>query len=333
MTSPKAHDHTMEPMEPRTRSLQAPPTTTRTGTRRRELTHAGLTWIDVAQPAAADVAALRERFRFDPLALEDVLSTLERPKLELLRPDEQLFAIVQIPTLDRDSRIVAGEVDVFVGRDVLVTLHDGDLKPLRRMFAAVSSDEQLRAQLMGRGPGYLLYRLLDTLTKQCFPILYRVDDDLGRLDARLAGRPQPGLPRELAELRRDHIALRHILLPNLAVLDGLRSLQTPFLQIDCQRYFGDCADLFYKLAALLDEQRDVIEGLSATLQGLTAERTALLARLAVLVAAFTLPLAALLALAAALPIANPLIVTGAAVLLALLAGLALVWYARRSQLL
>lgn len=322
----------MERMEPRTRSLQAPPST-RSGARRRELTHAGLTWIDLVQPTAADVAALRERFRFDPLALEDVLSTLERPKLELLRSDEQLFAIVQIPALDRDSRIVASEVDVFVGRDLLVTLHDGDLKPLRRMFAAVSSDEQLRAQLMSRGSGYLLYRLLDTLARQCFPILYRVDDDLGRLDVRLDGRPQPGLSRELADLRRDHTALRHILLPNLPVLDGLRALQAPFLQIDSQRYFGDCADAFYKLAGLLDEQRDVIAGLSATLAGLMAERSARLVRLGLLLALVTLPLIALLALAAVLPFGNRLAVVGGAAVLALLVSLGLVWYARRDRLL
>ncbi len=322
----------MERMEPRTRSLQAPPTTTRTGARRRELAHAGLTWIDIAQPTAADISALRERFRLDPLALEDVLSTIQRPKLELYSSSEQLFAIFHAPTLDRDNRIVASELDVFVGREVLITLHDGDLKPLRRVLAAITSDDQLRAQLMGRGSGYLLYRLLDTLIKQSFPILYRIDDDLARLDGQVFGRPAPGLLRELSDLRRDHNTLRHILRPNLGLGDALRTCQAPFLQIDAQRYFGDSADALHKLDDLLDEQRDAIDGTAGAIDSLAVQRANRLLRLLLLVAAAALPVLALPALGAALPLPNPLIGPAAALVLALLAAAAVLWYARREQL-
>ncbi|GAB4197445.1 MAG: hypothetical protein OHK0022_15760 [Roseiflexaceae bacterium] len=319
-------------MEPRTRSLQAPPTTTRTGARRRELAHAGLTWIDISQPTAADVAALRERFRLDPLALEDVLSTIQRPKLELYSSNEQLFVIFHAPTLDRDNRIVASELDIFVGREVLITLHDGDLKPLRRVLAAVTSDDQLRAQLMGRGSGYLLYRLLDTLIKQSFPILYRIDDDLARLDGQVFARPAPGLLRELADLRRDHNTLRHILRPNTGLSDALRACQAPFLQIDPQRYFGDNADALHKLDDLLDEQRDVIDGTARTIDSLAVQRTNRLLRMLLVLGAAALPLLALLALVPALPLPSPLIAPAVVVLLALLAAGAVLWYARREQL-
>ncbi|HEY3229548.1 MAG TPA: CorA family divalent cation transporter, partial [Roseiflexaceae bacterium] len=166
-------------MKERTRAPAPPPAPSRANPPQRHIEHAGLTWLDVIEPTVTQLADLRERYAFDSLALEDVVSRIQRPKLDSFPQEEYLFTILQFPVLDKEQRVAfAGEVDLFIGRDYVITLHDGSLKPLRRLFTAAGSDEHARAQLMGRGSGYLLYRIVDALIKQCFPLTERIDDDL-----------------------------------------------------------------------------------------------------------------------------------------------------------
>lgn len=302
-------------MEPRSRPLQAPPTSTRPNARRREVTHAGLTWTDVTQPTTNEVAYLRERHRLDALALEDVLSTTQRPKLDRFPQQDYLFLIMQVPALDRDNRLVVSEVALFVGRDFVITLHDGDIKPLRRMFSAVSSDDAARTQLMARGAGYLCYRIADTLLKQCFPMLYRIEDELRQLDTRLWNESPPTLVRELAETQRDVITLRHILLPNLEPFAALRDQDLTFVQVDAERYFGDCVDSLERMRDMLAEQQDVIGSFTTVIGSQTAQRTNQLVRLGVIMLIVLLPLlliSSLVALNAVFPVLlRPLFFGGA----------------------
>lgn len=310
----------MERMESRTRSGSTSTGLTRPNTRRRELAHEGLLWLDLPQPANTDAAYLRERLKLDPLLLEDMLSTIQRPRLDRHPTDEYLFLVIQVPILDRDNRVVMNEVDLFAGANFIVTAHDGNLKPLRRLFAAASTDESARMQLLGRGPGYLLYRILDTLVKQSFPVVYRFDEELGKLESRLFAQNS----RELAEgcvlLQRDIIALRYIIGPNVDATAALRSLDAAFLRIDAARYFGDCAEGFAKLSDLVEEQYDLSRGLCAMLGTAAAQQQSRALQRLVVIGLALVPLVILAALAAlslvAPPLERPIVFAGVVLLAA-----------------
>src|SRR5579859_4073995 len=284
-------------MDTRARTAAVPATTARTTTRRRELTHNGMTWLDLIQPAAGDISYARERFGLDALALDDLLAAVQRPRAELQAQGTSLLLIMHIPGLDRDGRVIMSEIDVIVGRDFVVSVHDGTLKPLRRLFAAAAADEPARAQLMGRGPGYLCYRIVDTLIKHCFPLCYQLADDLERLDGRLFDRKGRTLIRDLNVIRRDLITLQYMLAPDVAAARALTDSTAPFLRIDTARYFGACAEGLAQLTDMISEQQAVIGGLQTTLDSLTLQRVDRQARVGSLALLALLPLALLAALA------------------------------------
>jgi magnesium transporter len=277
-------------MKERTRTPASPPAVPRAGSQPRQVEHAGLIWLDIIGPTAAHVSQLRERYAFDALVLEDVLSQTQRPKLDSYIADGYLFAVLQFPVLDRSQRISgAAEVDLFVGRDYIITLHDGSLRSLRRMFTAAGSDEHARAQLMGRGPGYLLYRIADALIKQTFPMVDALDDELARTEEQVFGQGQRQAVRALAELRRDIVAFRHIVGPNLAVARALESGDTPFLRVPAS-YFGDLADGLEALMAIAEEQRETAAGLQAALDSTAIQQMHAGIRLLTIVALVLLPM-------------------------------------------
>src|SRR5690242_5438579 len=136
-----------------------------------ELHGEGLTWIHLDAPSQDEAQQLAQRFGWHPLDVEDVMSKRQRPKVDDYAEDGYLFAVLHFPVYDKAiQRLNAGELDVFLGADYLVTLPTVQLLPVTRLFRRVFEDETLRTQLFSKGSGRLLYEVLDDLFDYCFPI-------------------------------------------------------------------------------------------------------------------------------------------------------------------
>jgi magnesium transporter len=257
----------------RSRRLPPPLQPPRPTPRLETLTYAGLRWIDIQQPSAAEMDYLRERFPFHPLDLEDCLSTVQRPKLDDYAAEGYLFIVLHFPRFNKRTRHTAmAEVDIFVGRDYIVTTHDGMLKPLAQLFLDAQGSEARRAQLMGRGAGYLFYCILDELVNYCFPIMDKIDQHTTTIESRIFDRNVRTLVEELSFVRRDIITLRRIIRPNIPVVRQLENRERAFLNLDEDVYFGDIVDHLNKQWDMLEDNRELIEGLNATLDSLTSHR-------------------------------------------------------------
>src|SRR4051794_24323569 len=143
--------------------------------------HEGLRWINIERPTPVDQAWLEEHFEFHPLDYEDVRSRNQRPKIDEY-PD-YLFIVLHFPVFDKQvGRLNAGELDIFVGPDFLITLPAVPLQPVEYLFERCRTSEQAREELFSKGPGYLLYKVVDSAFDYCFPMLRKVGNKLDRLE-------------------------------------------------------------------------------------------------------------------------------------------------------
>jgi magnesium transporter len=238
----------------------------------RRIEHNGLTWVDFLYPGADQVAYLRSHYPFHQLHLDDLLSRLQRPKIDDNQEEHYTFIVLHFPVFNAQTRLpTLSEIDIFVGRDYIVTGHDGRLKALIRMVQQ-ASDTRVQEQLMSRGSGFLLYRIIECLINTCTPMLYQLDEKLDRLDEQIFKRDVRQLVEELSFLRRDIISMRRIIKPNLPVVRSLAARERPYLSVDEDAYFGDLADSMAKIWDMLEEHKEIIEGLDATLSSLTSHR-------------------------------------------------------------
>ena len=93
----------------------------------------GLRWVHIERPTPIECAWLEEHFDFHPLDLEDVLSRNQRPKID--EYPRYLFIVLHFPVFDPQvKRLNAGELDIFVGPDYLVTIPNTPLQPIEYLF-------------------------------------------------------------------------------------------------------------------------------------------------------------------------------------------------------
>ncbi len=249
-----------------------------------------LTWVYIERPTQAEVDFLARHFpQFHSLNLDDVLSRVQRPKID--EYEDHLFLVLHFPVFHKEARITApSEVDIFVGEDYMVTIHcNGDLKPLSSFFKACQASEEMRRNYLEHSSGYLLYQVLDRLVNYCFPILGKITENIERVEGLTLAQPTVETVREISFIRRDLISFRRVIRPQLAVAELLERGDYPLLRAEEEIYFGDIADHLRKINDGLEDAREMLDILYDTSNWLTSHRIQEIMRFLTIIMALLTP--------------------------------------------
>jgi magnesium transporter len=244
-----------------------------------ELEAGGLTWIHHIAPTTEEAQELAQRFGWHPLDVEDVLSRRQRPKVDVYTDEPDggyLFAVLHFPVYDKAvGRLNAGELDVFLGPNYLVTLPTVDLRPVTLLFRRAWESEEYRATLFQRGSGRLMYEVLDDLYDYCFPILDKIGFKLEQIDEEIseaAGEGAKELVRDIHRVKQEIISYRKIIKPQRPTLRQLERQVERFLPEDLELYFDDIVDASERIWDLLDNYKEVVEALEDTNESLISHQ-------------------------------------------------------------
>jgi magnesium transporter len=213
-------------------------------------------WLDVTgvnDPAA--IRELGETFGLHPLALEDVLNSGQRPKIDF--HDKHSFLILNLPHLV-DDEIVLEQVSLFVGEGHLLSFCSGDGKA----FEPVR--ERLRqgfGRIRSRGVGYLLYTLVDVVIDSAFPLLEDLGERIEDLEDRVLENPDKTILTTLHQLKRDLLLLRRALWPQREVISRMIQHDAELVDETMRPYFSDCYDHAVQVIDLIETYREMLSGM------------------------------------------------------------------------
>jgi len=236
------------------------------------ITEGKMTWVYVEKPRAQEVEYLSQHFDFHHLNLDDVLSRIQRPKIDEYQ--DHLFIVLHFPVFNKQNRVTTpSEVDIFIGENYVVTAHcSADLKPLAKFFKECQIDEDTRRAFLGRGSGFLLYHILDRLVNYCFPILNKVTENIDNIEDLIFTKAIPETVHRISLIRRDLVSFRRVVHPQIAVMETLEREDYPFFKEEQEIYFGDVADHIRRIWDGLEDCKEVVDGLAETSNWLTSNR-------------------------------------------------------------
>lgn len=209
-------------------------------------------WVDVVGLGTEDtLRALAQIFHIHPLALEDVVHSHQRAKVDAY--DENLYIVMRIP--DPSHEQVCEQFSLFLGKKYLLTFQErpGDCFDLIRAGIRLKDS----AARQGVQPDYLAYRLIDASIDAYFPVLEAIGDHLDTLDDPVAVNKTNAAFAELHVVRRELLMLRRAVWPLRDAISELRSEITPFVTDATRVYLRDCYDHAVQLIDLLESYRDI----------------------------------------------------------------------------
>ncbi|MBW3654181.1 MAG: magnesium transporter CorA family protein, partial [Actinobacteria bacterium] len=230
----------------------------------------GLRWIHIERPRAADRTWLEEHFDFHPLDYEDISSRNQRPKID--EYEDYVFVVLHFPRFDKAvGRLNAAELDIFVGPDFVITLPNEPIQPLEYLFERCRTREDVRDSLFAKGPGYLLYKIVDDCVDASFPMLAKVGNKLEVLEDEIFEGRSAEIVRDISNVKQEIINFRKIVRPQRAALKDLERTKR-YLPEGLDIYFDDVNDASERIWDMLENFKEVVEGLESTNESVLSHR-------------------------------------------------------------
>lgn len=211
-----------------------------------------VTWVHVqGHPTEAALRELQAAFNLHALALEDVLNSGQRPKIEPF--DDQLFIVMSMPLMV-SGVVEVQQVSIFLSSTFVISFCEGDYAPFQQI---VNRLRDSGSRLRSRGSDFLLYGLVDLAVDQGFPVLEEFGQQMEDLEEQILRTPSGDTLERIHTLKRELILLRRMLWPHREVINQLLRDDHAQISKDTLVYLRDCYDHTIQVIDLLETYRDM----------------------------------------------------------------------------
>jgi len=241
-------------------------------------------WVALLEPDARALELMQAEFNLHPLAVEDARHGHQRPKIE--EYGDLLFAVLHMVE-PADGELRVGEVAIFVGRNYILSVRSGAEKG----FQDVRARAEQEPELLSRGPGYVLYALMDAVVDRYFPLLDALETELERIEEQIFAEVSPRANIEaLYALKQRLMVFRHAVSPLLESLGDISGARVPLVCAGMREYFRDVSDHLQRLDQTIESIRETVStAISVNLSMINLQENATMKRLAAYAALIAVP--------------------------------------------
>ncbi|WP_137929419.1 magnesium/cobalt transporter CorA [Mesorhizobium comanense] len=225
-------------------------------------------WLDCT--GLANIALIEQIgriFSLHPLALEDVVNTGQRPKVDFF--EDHAFVVVRM--IDDVTSHRYEQIALFLGENFVVTFQEREGDPFDPVRKRIESSAPNR--LRTRGADYLAYALIDAIVDSYFPPIETAGELVDSIEDEMLHSPHKHQMRQLHELRRDANVLKGVLWPMRDALATLIRNDVPYVRAETKVFLNDTLDHSLRLIELVETQRDMLTGLIEMHLSLSQART------------------------------------------------------------
>lgn len=206
-------------------------------------------WVDMQDPGPAEMSLLVEEFGVHPLALEDAGRGLHRPKASEYRSHIFLVTYSPIPN-DSVDEFRTAEVDLFIGRNYVVTLHNGPVPAIQEALSRWTRG----GRMLREGVGFLLYTVIDAIVDAYTPVIAAIESELEEHETGRSDRFSEKSIEMLLGLKRSLFEVRRVLYPFREAFNLFLRRDQPLFSADTRVYLQDVFDNLLRLIDVVDVQ-------------------------------------------------------------------------------
>ena len=222
------------------------------------LERSGITWVNVEGVHNVDIIRhLGERFNLHPLVLEDIVNTVQRPKIEDY--DDYLFIVLRMLRPTGGGEFSSEQLSMVLGPNHLFSFQEGLQGDV---FDTVR--ERIRngkGKIRGMGADYLAYALIDAIVDSYFSVLEDLGERIVNLEEDLTVSPNSTTLHEINDIKKEIIFLRKAVWPLREAVSFLERGDSHLLSPATRLYFRDVYDHTVQVIDTVETYRDLLSGM------------------------------------------------------------------------
>lgn len=203
-------------------------------------------WVDFENPTEEEALLLSTHFHFHPLAIEDCLHLLQRPKLDYYEG----YDFFVLHTLNQKT-LAPEELDIFLGHNFIVSFHSLQSLEVEMVRQRIYSDKSI----LDKGSKFLFYQLMDKIVDEYFPNIYQIEDNLNELES--TKEAEDNLIGEVYVIRSQLLKLRRTVFPMRELLYRILNSERVIIPKEDRVYFMDIYDHLLKLSEMIESNREM----------------------------------------------------------------------------
>jgi magnesium transporter len=213
-------------------------------------------WVDLSGYDPSDLAQVAQLLDLPEAAVRVALTGWQRPRLGVFR--DRFFVAVTVPHGEFSAqRVLASELDLFVGRNYLVSAHKRPLPFTERVLArAVQNPALLKLD-----SAFLLSILTDELLAHYEALTEGLEDEVEAMEVRALTDASDALLEDLLRLKRFVFAVYRLASQHRATLEAFLRPDFPLVGGDViEPYFRDLDVRLGRLLDALEAAKESVNG-------------------------------------------------------------------------
>ena len=245
-----------------------------------------LLWIDIYDVGNEELHYIANLFNFHPLAIERLLHVSPRAKVDDYE-DYYFFVFHALRyNEESDNEITTLELNVFLGKNYIVTIHKSPMSTIGRIAAACLRSKDY----MNQGTDYLLYQIADGITDEYFPILDRISVRIDELEDEIFYHEVEKITEEFLALKRTIILIRRVILPQKRIFANLNGRLSFEIREENIPFFIDLVDHLERIVDSTETFRDLVNGAMDTYFSIVTAKTTEIMRVLTIISTIMMPL-------------------------------------------
>jgi len=246
----------------------------------------GLLWVDIEDMTSEDAEILSNVFHFHPLAVEDCVSrSIHPPKIDDF--EGYLFIIVHGINYYVESDVVeTTELNLFVGKNYVVTNHDVPMRSVTSMLERIRKD----GRPMRRGVDFLAHDFIDALVDNIVPTIDEMNNKSATVEAEALQEPKRETLASIMQLKRSILALERVMAPQRGILDRLSRGEYSLIGEQARIYYRNIYDHLLRIEMLNYNLRDIVDSTLSTYLSSVSNRMNEVMKVLTLIATIFIPL-------------------------------------------
>jgi magnesium transporter len=199
-------------------------------------------WVDLVNPSDEERRLLADTFTFHPLSVEDAVSALQFPKVEPY-PGYLYIVLHGIDFKKDQTQFATHDVDFFLGRNYLVTVHDGSSRSIKSLQDVCNR----HSGVLREGPIGVFHRIVDSMVGNYRPAVEELERRISALEE-LAFKGEEKMVRRVLKIKRELSSMRRVLLPQRDAIARLARREFPAISDEMAYRFRDVHDHLLRYA-------------------------------------------------------------------------------------
>jgi len=226
-----------------------------------------MSWLNIINASEKEIVYLKKKFKFNQLDLDDSYAHKHAQRPKIVNRPGYFFMVLLFPVFNRKTRRISpAEIDIFITKDHLITLHYNELQILKDFFTNCQNNKQQKKIYLTNTPALLLYEILDRLYVSVFPMLDHVSLNISAIEKNIFAGKERQMVHETLVVKRNIVNMRKIMQTHKNILKKLINEKSILLgpPDKIKTFYWDLVEYTKNQWDILENQQQTINALEDT---------------------------------------------------------------------